>query len=99
MIRRPPGSTRTDPLLPYRWLFRSVGDAQGLGHFLVEALLDLLCLTLVRFGGKAGVRAAVAKIDAAGGAENEVVAAAVDRVAGRDRHPGDRKSTRMNYSH
>src|SRR3546814_5190266 len=34
-----------------------VGDAQALGHFLVEALLDLLCLTLVRFGGKAGVRA------------------------------------------
>src|SRR3546814_2610295 len=28
MIRRPPRSTRTDPLLPYTTLFRSVGDAQ-----------------------------------------------------------------------
>src|SRR3546814_14779740 len=28
MIRRPPGSTRTDTLFPYTTLFRSVGDDQ-----------------------------------------------------------------------
>src|SRR3546814_6839993 len=29
MIRRPPRSTRTDTLVPYTTLFRSVGDGEG----------------------------------------------------------------------
>src|SRR3546814_15260378 len=33
MIRRPPGSTRTDTLFPYTTLFRSIGFLAALGHF------------------------------------------------------------------
>src|SRR3546814_11410561 len=37
MLRRPPRSTRTDPLFPYTTLFRSVGDTlQGLAVGVVE---------------------------------------------------------------
>src|SRR3546814_4412534 len=42
MIRRPPGSTRTDTLFPYTTLFRScgsvhpVGDARAVGKFLAQ---------------------------------------------------------------
>src|SRR3546814_19847970 len=36
MPRRPPRTTRTDTLFPYTALFRSLGDAQQLGHGVVE---------------------------------------------------------------
>src|SRR3546814_10866639 len=41
IIRRPPSSTRTDPLLPYTTLFRSAGARHrtGLLHLVVDAFL------------------------------------------------------------
>src|SRR3546814_16656817 len=59
MIRRPPGSTRTDTLFPYTTLFRSIlalglGMADGLGARVAQVLqflgagLQLLALGLQR---------------------------------------------------
>src|SRR3546814_11876687 len=45
MIRRPPRSTRTDTLLPYTTLFRSV-DEQGQGLELLRGAAQLLELVL-----------------------------------------------------
>src|SRR3546814_1263320 len=36
MIRRPPGSTRTDTLFPYTTLFRSLHDGEYFSHDLVD---------------------------------------------------------------
>src|SRR3546814_19806190 len=49
MIRRPPGSTRTDTLFPYTTLFRS---AEGFQH--VQADLQQLHFRLVGIGHEAG---------------------------------------------
>src|SRR3546814_17186560 len=38
MIRRPPGSTRTDTLLPYKTLFRSTARGEHLGKIQAHAL-------------------------------------------------------------
>src|SRR3546814_19334881 len=54
MHRRPPGSTRTDTLLPYTTLFRSMGVPGAVGAVLVEDL-----------GEAAGVLGEVGKLDRA----------------------------------
>src|SRR3546814_16857314 len=62
MIRRPPGSTRTDTLFPYTTLFRSVKvetfhgfDAGKPRHIYIRGFFDLYCTTGPRdtaaFGG------------------------------------------------
>src|SRR3546814_139465 len=103
MIRRPPRSTRTDPLFPYPTLFRSrgaaagdaragIGEKQGLLRQPVGVLEpDLDVDEMVRLAGE---RRAVEEI--IGG----VLRHAVDdgRVAGDDLYP-DRQSTRLNSSH
>src|SRR3546814_20248257 len=40
MIRRPPRSTRTDPLFPYTTLFRSLDPGPDSGHVLFQILGD-----------------------------------------------------------
>src|SRR3546814_1975117 len=42
MIRRPPGTTRTDTLFPYTARFRSVGKALGLPRDLTKMLTGLV---------------------------------------------------------
>src|SRR3546814_6595476 len=69
MIRRPPGSTRTDPLFPYTTLFRSFGFGRverGRGH------RRLACAGLPCARGAPGVRAMVRH--AGGGARDAAVA-------------------------
>src|SRR3546814_14230515 len=40
MVRRPPGSTRTDTLFPYTTLFRSIGRGKQINIFSAEEGLD-----------------------------------------------------------
>src|SRR3546814_12307523 len=98
MVRRPPGTTRTDTLFPYTSLFRS-GDALGDGaerglpakHVLGQAVglkapVQPLCPALV----------AVAVAD-----EGAVLECGIHHSRSRDRTrwARDRKSTRLNSSH
>src|SRR3546814_12034999 len=48
MIRRPPRSTRTDTLVPYTTLFRSLPVVKGVGS---ERASELLTESLQTFGG------------------------------------------------
>src|SRR3546814_17329322 len=49
MIRRPPRSTRPDPLFPYTTLFRSVGEYERCGQFSAN-FLDRQAVALETFG-------------------------------------------------
>src|SRR3546814_15077879 len=98
MIRRPPISTRTDTLLPYTTLFRSIernefahriparGKIAGLG-FGREQRRRVGAAEVAEQGQRHRAKAAVA----ARGAD-------MDQPAARD-VIGDRKSTRLNSSH
>src|SRR3546814_15151088 len=97
MIRRPPRSTRTDPLFPYSTLFRSdvrvVGDGlQGdVRHGLVDeaatqAFVRVLELKVVVTGGHQPLL---------GQGDGHARGVAGDPAA----TPLDRKSTRLNSSH
>src|SRR3546814_11246921 len=107
MIRRPPRSTRTDTLLPYTTLFRSVGQpGRGLNAMFTMMNAERL------FVGIQGLGIAEA-------ANQKAVAYAKERLqgGGSDGTPGpvaiidhpdvrkmllsgrDRKSTRLNSSH
>src|SRR3546814_11845575 len=87
MIRRPPRSTRTDPLFPYTTLFRSQGEALGGGF---EALL---CFDVViaersaRFGHPEMLFGLFPGMGA------------YSILARKLGHRIDRKSTRLNSSH
>src|SRR3546814_20867048 len=89
MIRRPPGSTRTDTLFPYTTLCRSV----LLGGF--AALSGLITLDAVAhaIGVKCKGKVAAANIAAASEAF-----ACIQRGMEEPAH-ADRKSTRLNSSH
>src|SRR3546814_2488778 len=114
MIRRPPRSTRTDTLFPYTTLFRSPGAVRAIEIILRPVPSDrrhrlchppavagqraeLLIDALDQFGRRR--RAAIGNRLQRG----EVVVGAVgmfDELPGDRRHAaGDRKSTRLNYSH
>src|SRR3546814_18217803 len=88
MILRPPRSTRTDTLLPYPTLVRSIrprahGVLAVVDHFEVDPEIGL------EGGHEGGQRTG------AGAVQRAVLA--VDGHLGRDR--GDRKSARLNSSH
>src|SRR3546814_20467016 len=103
MIRRPPRSTRTDPLFPYTTLFRSIGDdllARDRG-----AQPGFQLVPRVQFALHRGVEPGIAVPSSLlGGVHRDVGAAqqAVDRgaieIGSRDAQR-DRKSTRLNSSH
>src|SRR3546814_17481299 len=104
MIRRPPRSTRTDPLFPYTTLFRSAGPgrggtgaALGMGRQALKALVGLqivlrvasLAELLVRVLGRLpGKRLPTIIV---GHQLIQGVRQPIDRR--------DRKSTRLNSSH
>src|SRR3546814_11757944 len=90
MIRRPPRSTRTDTLVPYTTLFRSVGEAgPDFGAF------------ELRFGEALAPRRAgcilVEGIDV--DRRRQPVLLCIVRLAPRRDLAEDRKSTRLNSSH
>src|SRR3546814_13775350 len=104
MIRRPPGSTRTDTLFPYTTLFRSVGIAgegdvaapfehrgqavEGLAPHDHRAAHGEL-LEAAEVGGQVPRHLAAGADHAVGGAGEDQ----------RDFGSIDRKSTRLNSSH
>src|SRR3546814_14586987 len=94
-VRRPPRSTRTDPLFPYTTLFRSSGfDVKGL----LWALSAREQQYSVEFGDQV-----ISEMQMELFCEDSEVDSAVEifRRKGRTGHPdaGDRKSTRLNSSH
>src|SRR3546814_2578130 len=109
MIRRPPRSTRTDPLFPYPTLFRSIG-------WVMFATIEG---AIARSGGRGSLAArlwggrgrdgivGLADVDRRNG-DGAVLGADVDtadigleagRLAAFDPHHGERKSTRLQPSH
>src|SRR3546814_11469215 len=86
MIRRPPRSTRSDPLFPYTPLFRSE-PLLGVDLVGAEQLADGVVEDL---GGGAGER-----LQACVHAAAQVVGERLAEALG----PLDRKSTRLNSSH
>src|SRR3546814_11316229 len=97
MLRRPPGSTRTDTLFPYTTLFRSGRDAEGGGGDAVDAAVGAV------EPDERGKGAAIDWKKALGiGFDQRAQAVAAGRhvaVEGGERAPEDRKSTRLNSSH
>src|SRR3546814_18233674 len=85
MIRRPPRSTRTDTLLPYTTLFRSLRELQGFGEG--QAPARRLCRRLADDVAPAADAAVLGRAPRA--AQEE----------GRAAEGQDRKSTRLNSSH
>src|SRR3546814_16406821 len=94
MIRRPPISTRTDTLLPYTTLFRSITHQTGPEGKLVKRLYveegcDIKRELYLSFLVDRATSEITVMASTEGGMEIEEVAAT---------HP-DRKSTRLNSSH
>src|SRR3546814_9685149 len=101
MRRRPPTSTRTDPLFPYTTLFRSVEAQHRLGQ--LDDLLDYFDRRQggASLGGPAGPRIA-RTLDDAGVRLGPLPAMIADRARLRVMLASvarDRKSTRLNSSH
>src|SRR3546814_3978776 len=97
MLRRPPRSTRTDTLVPYTTLFRSIARILDIGPGHHVAVLEQQ--------RGADVEARIRRIGAARGVARRVdqrvarVRAALGhRISPRGRST-DRKSTRLNSSH
>src|SRR3546814_15561891 len=88
MIRRPPGSTRTDTLFPYTTLFRSVGE-QVVALLVLEHVVDPVALGRVERALERGL----AGCGDGRGRDAGDAARVVRRVG------VDRKSTRLNSSH
>src|SRR3546814_13076377 len=100
MIRRPPISTRTDPLFPYAPLFRSL-DLRGGVHFLLQ--VDMKGALTGRYDSIAGdVRNTLrdAKIATTGVDRSDMsIVSSFDNADARDNAASERKSTRLNSSH
>src|SRR3546814_17971946 len=101
MIRRPPGSTRTDTLFPYTTLFRSYASR---GLDLAEAQARLRRLELAQQVQRAFIDVQIAdqlvwiserRLET----ERQLQTEALRRVRGYRDPPLDRKSTRLNSSH
>src|SRR3546814_15265222 len=101
MIRRPPRSTRTDPLFPYPTLFRS------LGSFATVYLPDGAdqAAIIKRLAGLDGVELSLSRADACKRFElpedrvGDVVVVSTKHVVLGTSVERDRKSTRLNSSH
>src|SRR3546814_11439447 len=97
MIRRPPGSTRTDRLFPYTTLFRSI-TKQSLGRVVKD--LEAREYLTTRPGNRDRRAKELRLTDAGRAAEREIFAALRDTMSRAYTHAGqDRKSTRLNSSH
>src|SRR3546814_2964501 len=102
MIRRPPRSTRTDTLLPYTTLFRSLLAPASLQ--ISPALPVLRCASASRFAARSRPSLRSAHRPASGRAsfEKETKYACNRLCPARERRflgQADRKSTRLNSSH
>src|SRR3546814_9197146 len=109
MIRRPPGSTRTDTLFPYTTLFRSL-DQLGLA---AQAPLDVAALVTAQQGRAVGGGGQVVgevltphqRPPLHGGGTDRPAASCAPcegapwRPSRRSRARRDRKSTRLNSRH
>src|SRR3546814_14685929 len=98
MIRRPPRSTRTDTLLPYTTLFRSLGNYRlaAVEHredqpLRVRQRVEEACRLVHHFLDVGEVAARAERLALAGDDH--------DARIGVMRDLGDRKSTRLNSSH
>src|SRR3546814_15374273 len=99
MIRRPPGSTRTDTLCPYTTLFRSAVSRgrRPEGHHDAEAGdLVLEPVDEGTVGGGGELREPSRAAQPGTGLDQADAMSALGRDAGRLQ---DRKSTRLNSSH
>src|SRR3546814_7360576 len=106
MIRRPPRSTRTDPLFPYTTLFRShAGGEVGEIRRRVAVSMQLLRPrkrgfehAFIAHAGAAAVFGELALVDGEreGARDPDDHRGALLRELAQD---GDRKSTRLNSSH
>src|SRR3546814_21193323 len=91
-IRRPPRSTRTDPLFPYTTLFRSADGRSGLHDIDID---HVAALSDRQQRGLAGLRREFFEV-AVNALEQGV---AFCDVVGEIEQAADRKSTRLNSSH
>src|SRR3546814_15906542 len=108
MLRRPPRSTRTDPLFPYPTLFRSVGQNEPVPHDQRPALPEghdaVVTADQPRTLGdkQRATRHAIISIfgDLRGYDPREIGVEPSDQAGSNHaaglEHPGDRKSTRLN---
>src|SRR3546814_12577396 len=103
MIRRPPRSTRTDPLFPYTTLFRSAGRALELAGSVGDTLRDRVpdrAMKWIETGAALGAVKAGSRVAAKFVRRNPAVAVAGAVGAGLLLYAvRDRKSTRLNSSH
>src|SRR3546814_21160653 len=103
MIRRPPRSTRTDPLLPSTTLFRSVGSEAG--AFVpwrqqpARAQRCIVALALQQRGHDLVAQQRVVALRLTVAAARVVAVRQHDVQASAQEAARDRKSTRLNSSH
>src|SRR3546814_982442 len=112
MIRRPPRSTRTDPLFPSTTLFRSVvdvGSGAGVGAIVIGRLLPRASVAMTEINAAAlrfaRINAAAANVSATAhhgncieGIEGTIDIALANPPYLIDAQQRDRKSTRLNSS-
>src|SRR3546814_13689248 len=109
MIRRPPRSTRTDTLVPYPTLFRSVLPLARKRRQVDQRQLELLRHVFDRRAAREGVLYLVSDLEEpvdrtfAGDVVPQTIADLLERRRPgwwrRRRRAEDRKSTRLNSSH
>src|SRR3546814_14852116 len=99
MIRRPPGSTRTDTLLPYTTLFRSDNTLSlaAMEELLKPDALEKFAAITKSF--KAFQKLQDARLEALSSAGEEFPAASLKKYNKLREELTDRKSTRLNSSH
>src|SRR3546814_14295326 len=97
MIRRPPGSTRTDTLFPYTTLFRSANQDDAPGA--PPAFPALIAAVTDTDGTITGVHRTWLNIATRDKAQVATPRRAMGDLLGNGVRFGDRKSTRLNSRH